>query len=369
MPSLVHEKVEQLYRSVSKACVASLDARSRARMVLDIEDLQDYMRDAFCVFAESLEASFDFGKASLRNSPIPAGFGGNISKLLLGIINEWKDDHEVSADQILTELSYMVASCIMLDVARHKNKGMSPCCRFPARHLLSKLLQEAILFPANSGIYVTGTALEIFPKYIGLLDDVLERFLEEHWPCEQRHRKTRARCVNVRARHTKGHQTDNGKVFATGGYVSQFTPNEYRREFRDNVYCCLVKLLDKLEKELRSKEDASERLAASSIHKDVVLAGFFRCVDPPDRRGSAGPLTSQSACFCCLLEAGQHPLPCGHLLCTECVMAFGKLDSNTSAVWMKECPIGVDACPLTFFPAQIRIKPRSSGVRIMTLDV
>src|SRR3569833_50170 len=103
MPSLVHKKVTQLYNSVSKACVASFDARSGARMVLDVEDLQNYMRDAFCVFAESLEASFDFGEASLRNAPIPAGFGGNISKLLLGIINKWKDIRKVSAGRGLAE--------------------------------------------------------------------------------------------------------------------------------------------------------------------------------------------------------------------------------------------------------------------------
>ncbi|KAK1756460.1 acyl transferase/acyl hydrolase/lysophospholipase [Echria macrotheca] len=335
MPSLVHEKVEQLYQSVSKACLASLEGRRRARMVLDIQDLQNYLRDAFSVFAESLDSSFDFGKAALRNAPIPAGFGANISKLLLAITNKWKDNHTVSADQILTELSYMVASCIMLDTVRHKNKG---------------------------------TALEIFLKYIGLLEDVLEPFCEEHWPCQQRHPRTQARCVNVRARHTKGHQTANGKVFAAGEYVSDFTLDEYRKEFLDNVYCCLIKFLDRLEKELKAKEGASERLVASSIHRDMVLAGFFRCVDPPEYRGHSGPLTSQSACFCCLLEAGQHPLPCGHLLCTECVMTFGTLDYTTSAVGLRECPIGSDTCSFTCFPAQIRMKPRSSGARVMSLD-
>jgi len=216
--------------------------------------------------------------------------------------------------------------------------------------------------------YGTGTALEIFPKYIGILDDALEPFLEDHWPCEQEHPKTRARCVNVRARHIKGHQTDNGRVFAAGNYFSEFTLDEYRKEFRDNVYCCLVKLLNKLEKDLKSNEDASQTLVASLIHRDTVLGGFFRCVDPPDWRGASGPLTSQSACFCCLLEAGQRPLPCGHLLCAECVVTFGKLDSATSIVRMKACPIGGDGCPARCFPAQIRIKPRSSGVRIMTLD-
>jgi len=93
-------------------------------MILDIQNLQNYLRDAFSVLAESLEASLDFGKALLRNAPIPAGFGANISKLLLAITNKWKDDRGVSAGQILTELSYIVASCIMLDIVRHKNKGM-----------------------------------------------------------------------------------------------------------------------------------------------------------------------------------------------------------------------------------------------------
>jgi len=151
MLSLVHKKVKQLYESISIACLASLDARNRARMVLDAQDLECYMRDAFSVFAESFEASFDFGKTLLRNSPIPAGFGGNISKLLLAITNKWKDIRKVSADQILTELSYMVASCIMLDVARHKNKGLlSHCVRSsPTSHLilLSTVARTNGLYP------------------------------------------------------------------------------------------------------------------------------------------------------------------------------------------------------------------------------
>jgi len=156
-----------------------------------------------------------------------------------------------------------------------------------------------------------------------------------------------------------------------GEYVSGFTLDEYCKEFLDNVYCCLVKFLDQLERELRvsTQEGTSEQLVASLIHRNMVLAGFFRCVDPPEDRGLAEPLTSHSACFCCLLGTGQHPLPCGHLLCTECVMTFGRLDSATSAVRMDECPIGGDACCLLMqFPTQIRMKPRASGARTLSLD-
>lgn len=55
----------------------------------------------------------------------------------------------------------------------------------------------------------------------------------------------------------------------------------------------LVKLLDRRGKEFKSnKKDVSERLDTSSIYKDIVLAGFFWYIDPPDQRGSTGPLTS-----------------------------------------------------------------------------
>jgi len=83
---LVYDQVKQLYRVTSDACSMAQTARSSARMLLDVEDLQKYMRDAFGVFSESLDAPFDFITASLR-SQITAGFAGNISKLLFCMIN------------------------------------------------------------------------------------------------------------------------------------------------------------------------------------------------------------------------------------------------------------------------------------------
>lgn len=91
-------------------------------MLLDAEELQPYLQYAFDHFACNLDTPFDFVRASFTNSPIPLDFGGNILKLAINLMEVF--ENEVDGQIIFTELSYMVASCIMLDSARHKIRGM-----------------------------------------------------------------------------------------------------------------------------------------------------------------------------------------------------------------------------------------------------
>ncbi len=60
-------------------------------------------------------------QAAFINSPIPLDFGGNILKLAINIIDAWQNIAD--GPMIFAELSYMVASCIMLDSVRHEIKG------------------------------------------------------------------------------------------------------------------------------------------------------------------------------------------------------------------------------------------------------
>ena len=84
-------------------------------MLLDAEELQSYLQYAFDHFAVSLDRPFDFVQASFSNSPIPLDFGGNILKLAIILMGVLK---VLNIRNILQELSYMVASCIMLDATR-----------------------------------------------------------------------------------------------------------------------------------------------------------------------------------------------------------------------------------------------------------
>lgn len=90
-------------------------------MLLDADELQPYLQYAFDHFACDLDSPFDFVQASFVNSPIPSDFGGNILKLAINMMEEW--ECTVPATTIFTELSYLVASSIMLDSARHGIKG------------------------------------------------------------------------------------------------------------------------------------------------------------------------------------------------------------------------------------------------------
>ena len=91
-------------------------------MLLNVEEFQPYLQYAFDHFAETLDRPFDFVQASLIHSPIPLDFGGNILKLAIATMQAWKN--ELDGPRLFGELSYIVASCIMLDSARRKLRGI-----------------------------------------------------------------------------------------------------------------------------------------------------------------------------------------------------------------------------------------------------
>lgn len=125
----MQEQIEKLYDSTVTACIASRSARNRLRMLLSVEELQNYLQEAFSHYASTLDSPFDFVQASFRNSPIPSSFGGNVLKLALNIMDilQAQERPIFDARRIFSELEYMVASCIMLDNARNKTKGIMLC--------------------------------------------------------------------------------------------------------------------------------------------------------------------------------------------------------------------------------------------------
>lgn len=123
-PNLIQSQVAKLYSYIEVACGIARERKAELRMLLDADELQPYLQYAFDHFACDLDSPFDFVQASLTNSPIPLDFGGNILKLAINIMEEWTN--AADGQIIFTELSYMVASCIMLESARSKIRGQSP---------------------------------------------------------------------------------------------------------------------------------------------------------------------------------------------------------------------------------------------------
>ncbi|KAI0863768.1 hypothetical protein F4860DRAFT_521823 [Xylaria cubensis] len=332
-PKLMEEQVGKLYDGILTACISARCARYQARMLLDVEDLNDYLQEAFNHYSNTLESPFNFVQASSRNSPIPPDFGGNILKLALDMMAILKPEQHTDARPIFSELSYMVASCIMLDSARHNNKG---------------------------------SASQILLKYINHLDDALENFCDQYWPCEFINPKTGVRCVNVRSGHTsKGHQSADGRVFAAGDWVSKFSFEDHR-SFRDWVYYCLLDLLRELTTQVQENGEAEEQVA-SRIHQTMVLSKLFSHAKHSDETAhTRNYLINNTACFCCLFGQAEHCLPCGHIICIDCVNTYG-YPRAANGIELSECPF---LCHDDMWTASclIHIKPKLAGVRLITLD-
>ena len=183
---LIRAQVEKLSTSIRWASKEARKLKLESRMLLDADELQPYLQTAFDHFADKLDTPFDFVQASFTNSPIPQNFGGNILKLALQVMERWED--VAKASTIFEELSYLVASSILLDATKQR---------------------------------ILGRPEQIFPEYLEHLDNALENFCDRHWPCEYVDPKRQGgRCVNVRSGHgAKGHQSKSGKLLAAGEYV------------------------------------------------------------------------------------------------------------------------------------------------------
>jgi hypothetical protein len=122
-PNLIGQQIETLYDQIKLCCKKSRAAKQKARMLFTADELHPYLVSAFDHFATNLDDPFDFVKFSCTNSPIPMDFAGSIVKL--AVMATTSSHPSLSVSDIFEELSYMVASSIMLDTARHRKIGMS----------------------------------------------------------------------------------------------------------------------------------------------------------------------------------------------------------------------------------------------------
>ncbi|KAL9618157.1 MAG: hypothetical protein Q9160_007107 [Pyrenula sp. 1 TL-2023] len=296
-------------------------------MLLNSDEMQPYLQYAFDHFSRNLDQPFDFVQASLSNNPIPSNFGGNVLKLAIDVMDLWRD--KLDGPRIFKELSFMVASCIMLDSARHRTLG-----------------------PAE----------KVMAAYVHYCDDALEEFCNRHWPCEYVHPYTQGRCVNVKAGHqSKGHQLKNGRVLAVGSFESDFTPEKYQEFFQYCVMWNLKNLLDRLQEATKDHLHL-ELQKAAEIHRDISLYPFFHHLQGPQS------FISHTACYCCLIAPPEHALPCGHVLCSPCIQAYG-ISRGRCIVELSYCPLH-QKDPEGQFHIRwpVFIKPPGAGIRIMSLD-
>ena len=124
---LLHQQVRELHGQIASKCKTALSIKRRVRMLPNSDDLQTYLQSAFDHFSKNLNDPFNFVQVALRNNPIPLDFGGNILKLAISILEH---PLELDGPDLFKALSPIVASCIMLDIVRHRLLGKRSTSRF-----------------------------------------------------------------------------------------------------------------------------------------------------------------------------------------------------------------------------------------------
>jgi hypothetical protein len=118
---LIDEQVSKLHQEITSSCSLSYYAKRKARMLSSTDELQVYLQCAFEHFTQNLDTPFNFIEVAFRNNPIPQDFGGSILKLAAAV--QASSSSPRDGRRLFRELSKMVASCIMLDCARHDLHG------------------------------------------------------------------------------------------------------------------------------------------------------------------------------------------------------------------------------------------------------
>lgn len=194
-------------------------------------------------------------------------------------------------------------------------------------------------------------------EYMDFCDYALSEFCDQFLPCSFQNHK--GRCMNQRLTHSqKGHQDHRGRIIGSGLYQSSFNYDDYIAEWED----LMQKNISHIEKVIQEKLSADRKLdendAVSAYHLEQVNM-FYRSV------GGYPKYKSHSVCLCCLREVPKHPLPCGHVLCYECVCMRSQRERNS--ISLQRCPLHLSSEPFNR-PWSIVRKPDLAGVRLLSLD-
>ncbi|KAI1411011.1 hypothetical protein F5Y13DRAFT_201533 [Hypoxylon sp. FL1857] len=327
---LMDQQAARLFDLIKNRCSDSHLKKKQARMLANAEMLQVYLHASYDHFTEDLELPFDFVKEALRHSPVSRSFEGNILHLAVSMRDYARSETLRSdANKIFLELTRMVASCIMFDAVRQNRLGT-------AEQLLSN-------------------------AYAQLCVSALHTFADLYWPCNfvnLAYRK--GRCCNVKSGHSpKGHQNGQGKIIGHGQYQSSFDPSTFVPEWSQLIQDNLARLQTAAYDLSEKIPGRSDLQIASILHRERISKFYNSLGNPAD-------FISHSACFSCLRGLPNCVLPCGHILCLECVKTYGRPSSRTT-VELNRCPLHVREI-MVDPPWAITIKPSRAGVRVLCLD-
>jgi hypothetical protein len=139
--------------------------------------------------------------------------------------------------------------------------------------------------------------------------------------------------VNTQRGHIRGHQDISGRLLSTGPYRSagNFTEKNFKEDWQLMLDTNLENAQMQMQRMRTGEIVMEEEETAEKLHLQR-LDEFY------SNLGDLSVYVNHSACFCCLRELPEHPLPCGHVLCTPCIKSFA-FKKNTVTYAIGRCPL------------------------------
>jgi predicted acylesterase/phospholipase RssA len=153
------------------------------------------------------------------------------------------------------------------------------------------------------------------------------------------------------------HRTLDGRIIGTGQYTTSITANSYLPQW----ISFLKRRLDMYEKDYLEAVDEEPEILTQRLASELHIEQMnYSC----NKLGTARPFVSHASCYGCLVNIPQHPLPCGHVLCDNCVRDCGT--RGHGKIKLEYCPLHTH----TSFepPWEITQKIDHVGIRILSLD-
>ncbi|KAF2399012.1 hypothetical protein EJ06DRAFT_479226 [Trichodelitschia bisporula] len=326
--SRLNTQLGKLRQKIQDGCEESNKAKQKAHMLLEAQTFNVYLRSALDHFTQKLNEPFNFVRVSLRLNPIPQNFANHVVRLALCIC----DARDRAKDEdIYNTFTELVASCVVLDVVRVRKQGWA-------------------------------TDSEIFRQYQSSFEDAFTTFCDKYWPCG--FSKGDRHCVNVKLIHgLKGHQDCDGRIIQRGDYQPDPRFSSSRvDEWIDLIRKAISSIQDDLKTRLSfgpTREGLDDIWPLHSQKIDRFLQAFHL---------GWPKFFSQTTCLGCLATAPEHPLACGHVLCTKCVQAQGNKLHTYNEVTLTGCPLHASSSGAAPEVHVIRFKPEQAGVRLLSLD-
>ncbi|KAM0714544.1 hypothetical protein Q7P37_009840 [Cladosporium fusiforme] len=316
----IEQQTTKLRNVIDRCCLQSSRVKDRMRMQTDVAELERYMQSGFDHFTTHVDLPFDFMQASLVQNPIPSDFGDHILQICLAVQRLHSNPPYELAEGV-RDLTAFVASCILLDCARHRK----------------------------------GRLERLSAPYEAYFERAVLEFLRTYVPCGYTNGDGSRKCALVENRHrTKGHQDKHG-VISYGNFEPPLGS-----DFAVKWKMQLKESLRQSQIDFGYRREATDHaILDEQIAWDLhwIAAGlFFK---------ARAELKSHVTCLHCLIQPPQYVLPCGHALCGSCFEASGRREG---------CWLSVDRCRLHQPDIQldstmrVRTKPTGEGVCVLSLD-